>query len=73
RRLCADDSCTRQASWGSLAVGAGTACADHKDDIVDGPVVNFKARCKVGGCSKISAWGVSGQQPSHCRYHGPLG
>ena len=69
---CVHDSCTKHASWGVLDVGMATACSDHKGDIVDGPVINFKAPCKVTACKEVSTWGLSERQPSHCRYHGPL-
>ena len=71
-KRCSHDGCTRQALWGLLSGGAGTACTEHKSDILDAPVINFRAPCQVPGCRISSTWGPSGQQPSHCHDHGPL-
>ena len=69
---CLHSSCTRRARWGALTDGAATSCASHKDDIVGGPVINFRAKCEVAGCAKESCWGVDGKQPTRCLDHGPL-
>ena len=55
-----------------MAGGAETACADHKSNNLDGPVINFRAPCEAAGCERFSTWGLSGKQPSHCRDHGPF-
>ena len=71
-RRCSHDSCNKKPSWGVLADGVGTACAEHKGNVVDSPMINMRAPCKVVGCRKRSTWGMSEKQPSHCRDHGPL-
>ena len=72
RKHCSHNLCTRRRAWGMLNDGAATVCYRHKSDIMGGPVVNFRARCKVTGCRKESRWGFDGRQPTHCREHGPL-
>lgn len=72
RKRCSEDACKKRPSWGLLAGGAATACAGHEEKIVDGPAVNFKAECAEAGCRAYSTWGYGGQQPSHCREHGPM-
>ena len=47
-------------------------CGYHKSDILGSPVINFRARCKLAGCGKISSWGQGGKQLTHCPDHGPL-
>lgn len=72
-KRCSYDGCPRQALWGALSGGVGTACADHKSTIIaDGPVIHFRASCQVTGCRVTATWGLSGGQPSHCHIHGPL-
>ena len=71
-RCCSDDSCTKQPSWGLMAGGAETACADHKSNNVDGPVINLRALCKVASCERFSTWRLSRKQPSHYHHHGPF-
>ena len=71
-KRCSHEFCTREASWGTLADGAGTACADHNMRISEGAMVNFLAPCNVLGCEEVSTWGPRGEQPSHCHDHGPL-
>ena len=71
KRICPYSSCNRVASWGLLANSAGTACGYHKNNVVGGPVVNFRLACIVAGCRTFSTWGLSGNQPSHCHHHGP--
>ena len=70
-KRCSQSSCARLASWGNLTDGSGTVCAAHKSVIVDSPVVNFRAMCKVAGCRDFATWGSSASQPSHCSNHGP--
>ena len=60
-----------QPSWGMLADGVASACLRHKGDIMGGPVINFKRKCSIAGCGKVSRWGVDGKQPTCCRDHGP--
>ena len=69
---CSHTSCTMRSSWGSLTEGAATVCGYHKSDILGSPVINFRARCKLAGCRKLSSWGQGGEQPTHCADHGPL-
>ena len=69
---CSHTSCVGQSSWGTLTDGAATVCGRHKGDILGTPVVNFRARCKVARCGKLSSWGLGGEQPTHCPDHGPL-
>ena len=71
-KVCALDSCSMQPGWGLLTNDAPTACLRHKSDIVGGPVINFKARCKVERYTKASRWGLHGKQPTHCCDHGPF-
>ncbi|CAM9275541.1 unnamed protein product [Laminaria digitata] len=71
RKRCSHDSCIKSPAWGALSDVAATACTDHKSDILRRPVINFSARCMVAGCRKVSRWGLDGEHPSHCRYHGP--
>lgn len=66
------DTCTVRTSWGAMANGMATACADHTSCIVDGPVIDNQTLCTVADCVNISTWGLSGKQPTHCRDHGPL-
>ena len=69
---CSHESCTRPSSWGALTEGAASVCDHHKRDILCGPVINFRARCKLAGCGMLSSWGLGGKQPTHCADHGPL-
>ena len=71
-QCCSHDGCTRLPSWGVPTQGAPTVCAHHKSDIVGDRVINFRARCKVPGCSRVSRWGLLGVQPTHCPEHGIL-
>ncbi|CAN0303730.1 unnamed protein product [Laminaria digitata] len=71
-RRCVHVSCTKWPAWGVLTDGAATACPGHKSNLFGGPVINFKAMCKVVGCRNVSRWGLDGKQPTHCRDHGPL-
>lgn len=56
RKRCLKDTCMKRPSWGLLAGGAATSCAEHKSNIVDGQVGNFNALRKVAGCGTISTW-----------------
>ena len=69
---CSHLSCTNRPMWGLLTAAAATACSRHKNEVLGIPVINFKAMCKEPGCGKVSRWGLNGQQPTHCRDHGPL-
>ncbi|CAN0479960.1 unnamed protein product, partial [Scytosiphon promiscuus] len=60
-RHCSHDTCTRVPTWGVPTDGVATACASHKSDILGYNVVNFKARCQVGGCVKLARWGLDGK------------
>ena len=71
-KRCSHVSCSKQPAWGTVTDGTATVCASHKNDLLDGLVINFKAICKVARCGKISRWGLYGKQPTHCRNHGPL-
>ena len=71
-RRCSHKSCTKWPSWGVSTDGSATVCTLHKNDIMDGYAINFRAGCKVVGCYKVSRWGLSGEQPTHCTEHGPL-
>ena len=51
---CSLDSCSAGARWGRLGEGVATACARHKSEILVGPVISFRARCKTLGCKKYS-------------------
>ena len=70
-KRCSQSPCARLASWGSLAGGTGIVCAAHRSVVMDGPVVNFRAMCKVAGCRAFATWGNGASQPSHCNNHGP--
>ncbi|CAM9537695.1 unnamed protein product [Laminaria digitata] len=69
---CSHASCYMAPRWGGLADRAAIKCSRHKGDILGGPVINFRALCKVAGCGIVSRWGLDGKQPTHCRDHGPL-
>ena len=71
-RRCSHDACTRHRVQSIVADGTATVCARHGNDLLRSPVINFKVDCKVPGCRKGSSWGIHGQQPTHCRDHGPL-
>ncbi|CAM9932874.1 unnamed protein product, partial [Laminaria digitata] len=71
RRRCSHDACTRTPSWGLPTDGAATVCARHRSDGLGGDLINFRARCQVVGCGRVSRWGLHGQQPTHCPHHGP--
>ncbi|CAM9772964.1 unnamed protein product [Laminaria digitata] len=58
--------------WGAMSGGVATACSDHKSNVLGSPVIHFRALCTVAGCTTFCKWGLSGEQPSHCRSHGPL-
>lgn len=69
---CSHDSCNTGPGWGAIVDSSPSVCARHKSDISGGLAIDFKARCKVAGCGKISRWGLDGHQPTHCSTHGPL-
>ena len=71
-RHCLRPSCFKRPAWGVLTDDGPTSCLRHKGDILDRPVINFRALCKVAGCKSSSCWGLDGKQPTHCRSHGPL-
>lgn len=71
-RRCSHDSCVEPPAWGVLTYSTATVCFRHKSDILGGPVINFKARCRVPNCSNVSRWGLDGKWPTHCCVHGPL-
>lgn len=71
-RRCSHDSCTKWPAWGVATDGAATVCPRHMSDILDGYAINFRAVCKVAGCTKLSRWGLNGEQPTHCPEHGAL-
>lgn len=71
-KRCSHTSCLGTPAWGVLTDGEATVCRRHKGGILGGPVINFKARCRVSTCRKVSGWGLGGKQPTHCRDHGPL-
>ncbi|CAN0441025.1 unnamed protein product, partial [Scytosiphon promiscuus] len=68
-KRCSHDACSRIPLWGVLSVGSGSVCADHKGDLPTGQVINFRVKCKVVGCSKMSRWGIAGEQPTRCPEH----
>ena len=71
-KRCSHNSCFKLPAWGVLTDSAATACRRHKSDILGGPVINFRVRCKVANCGRVSRWGLNGKQPTHCFVHGPL-
>ena len=71
-RRCSHDFCTMFPRWGLPTDGSPSVCARHKSDLTAGPVIDFKATCKVAGCQRESRWGLDGKQPTHCPGHGRL-
>ncbi|CAN0337477.1 unnamed protein product [Scytosiphon promiscuus] len=71
-RQCSHGSCPRASTWGVATDVAPTVCALHKTDVVGDDVINFKSACKVVRCTKVSRYGLCGEQPTHCAEHGPL-
>ena len=69
---CAHNSCTKRPVWGLATDCTATVCSHHKRDILGGPIIHFRAVCKIAGCRKQSRWGPLGQQPTHCHDHGPF-
>ncbi|CAN0493906.1 unnamed protein product [Laminaria digitata] len=63
---CSHDSCTMIPLWGVHTEVSASVCARHKSDLPAGPVINFKARCKVASCPKVFKWGLDGKQLTHC-------
>ena len=71
-RRCSHISCSRCPVWGLATDCTARVCSYHRGDMMGGPVIHFKAKCKTFGCRKRSLWGPSGQQTTHCHKHGPL-
>ena len=71
-RRCSHDSCTMVSRWGLQTDGAASVCTRHTGDLTTGPVIDFRATCKVAGCRRVSRWGLEAKQPTHCPDHGRL-
>ncbi|CAN0500707.1 unnamed protein product, partial [Scytosiphon promiscuus] len=68
-RRCSHDTCTKKPLWGVLSGGMATACSEHKGEVLVGQLISFRIRCHMVDCCRMSRWGLSGRQPSHCHQH----
>ncbi|CAM9615336.1 unnamed protein product [Laminaria digitata] len=71
-KSCAHEPCRKWPISGMLTDGAPPLCTRHTSDFLSSSVFNFRARCAVAGCRKLSRWGLDGKKPTHCITHGPL-
>ena len=71
-RVCLHERCSKQPAWSVPSDRTPFACSSHVGDIVGGPVINFRPRCRVVDCRNLTRWGLDGKQPTHCSDHGPL-
>ncbi|CAN0207530.1 unnamed protein product [Pylaiella littoralis] len=73
KRCKHSDGCSKRPLWGYWADGEAKFCAVHKDDLNEGPAINYSRRCKVAGvkgCGGTVRWGPAGEHPTHCHKHG---
>ena len=71
-RRCSNISCARQPAWCLLTDDTASVYPSDMSYILGGPAVNLRAKFNAAGCWKLSIAGLRGEQPTHCRDHGPV-